>query len=94
VVQGGAAAAGYPRWGLVVGARADLLVADRTDPGLLGISPSHLLDALVFSSPGRSWRDVVVAGRWVVKDFDHPAAARVAARFEETMQQLWGDQIR
>jgi formimidoylglutamate deiminase len=91
-VRGGAAAAGYPRWGFEVSARADLLVVDRSDAALLGIPDSHLLDALVFSSPGRPWRDVMVAGRWQVKDHLHPAAVRVAARFEEAMQQLWGEE--
>jgi formimidoylglutamate deiminase len=88
-LQGGAAAAGLGRWGLQVGARADLLVVDRSDSSLLGIPDSHLLDALVFSSPGRPWRDVMVGGRWQIKDHQHPAAGPVAARFEQVMEHLW-----
>jgi formimidoylglutamate deiminase len=88
-LQGGAAAAGFPRWGLQVGARADLLVVDRSDSSLLGVPSSLLLDALVFSSPGRPLRDVMVAGRWQIKDHELPGAMPVAARFEQAMLQLW-----
>jgi formimidoylglutamate deiminase len=52
---------------------------------------SRLLDAIVFSSPGRPWRDVMVAGRWQIKDHDHPLARQVAGRFEDTMGRLWRD---
>jgi formimidoylglutamate deiminase len=88
-LQGGAAAAGFSRWGLQVGARADLLVVDRSDSSLLGVPSSLLLDALVFSSPGRPLRDVMVAGRWQIKDHELPGAMPVAARFEQAMLQLW-----
>ena len=89
VLAGGAAAAAQPLWGLQTGARADLLVADTGDASLLGIPPSHLLDALVFASPGRPWREVMVAGRFVVVGHEHAAQAPVAARFESVMAELW-----
>jgi diguanylate cyclase (GGDEF)-like protein len=60
----GGTAAGFKSWGLQVGARADLLVIDTQDAALLGIPAERLLDALVFSSPGQPFRDVLVAGRW------------------------------
>ena len=43
MLAGGAAAAGLPAWGLVPGARADLLVLDLQAPGLLGMPASHAL---------------------------------------------------
>jgi formimidoylglutamate deiminase len=86
----GGTAAGFTRWGLQPGARADLLVVDTGDPALLGIPAESLLDALVFSSPGRPWRDVLVAGRFVVREHRHPAAPAVAARFVQAMRTLWG----
>jgi formimidoylglutamate deiminase len=94
VVAGGGAAAGFAhrgRWGLMPGARADLLVVDGHDASLLGIPAGHLLDALVFSSPGRPWRDVMVAGRFVVREHRHANAAPVAARFEAAMRELWDE---
>jgi formimidoylglutamate deiminase len=89
VQQGGSAAAGFERWGLVEGARADLLVVDTADASLLGMPSPQLLDALVFSSPGRPWRDTVVAGRFVVRNHLHPHSAAIAGRFERAMRSIW-----
>ena len=50
---------------------------------------AHTLDALVFSSPGRPWSGVMVAGRWVVHDGAHPRARSIAQAFEEAMTALW-----
>ncbi|MEY2687482.1 MAG: hypothetical protein RL375_1680 [Pseudomonadota bacterium] len=91
VQAGSAAAAGLPHWGLVAGARADALLADPLDPALLGMPASRWLDALVFSSPGRPWSDVMVAGRWVISDSHHPQTEAIARRFEAAMQVLWAD---
>ena len=93
VIAGGGAAAGPAhrgRWGLMPGARADLLVIDTHDASLLGTPAEHLLDTLVFSSPGRPWRDVMVAGRFVVREHRHAKAVKIAERFEEAMRSLWG----
>ena len=88
-VKGGAAAAAEPAWGLVIGARADALLADAHDPALLGIPAPRWLDALVFSSPSRPWRDVMVAGRWVIREHRHAQGATIAQDFARTMAQLW-----
>jgi len=90
-VNSGAAAAGLPAWGLEPGARADALVADLNAASLLGVPADRLLDALVFSSPARPWRDVMVAGRWVLSGRQHAGHERIARRFEAAMQALWGD---
>jgi len=89
VTRSGAAAAGEPAWGLVAGARADALVVDKADPALLGVPAARTLDALVFSSPGRPWRDVMVAGRWVIHDHHHPQGAAIANAFSTVMAELW-----
>ncbi len=91
VQAGSAAAAGLRCWGLVAGARADALLADPLDPALLGMPASRWLDALVFSSPGRPWSDVMVAGRWVISDSRHPHTEAIARRFDAAMQTLWAD---
>jgi formimidoylglutamate deiminase len=91
-VAAGAAAAGEACWGLVPGARADALVIDGEDDAVAGVPPQRLLDALVFSSPTRPWRDVLVAGRWVVRAGAHPAGAAIAQRFARALQRLWADE--
>jgi formimidoylglutamate deiminase len=88
-LAGGAAAAGLARWGLVPGARADALVVDGEDDAVAGVPPPRLLDALVFSSPTRPWRDVLVAGRWVIRAGAHAAAPAIAQRFARVMRALW-----
>jgi formimidoylglutamate deiminase len=89
VADGSPRAAGLARWGLVPGARADLLVVDLQDHALLGVPAGQLLDALVFSSPGRPWRDVMVAGKFVIANHRHGRAAHSAQAFSQAMQTLW-----
>ena len=83
--------AGFARWGLVAGARADALVLDAEAPGLLGVPPSHTLDALVFATDAPAFRAVYVAGRRVVDGSVHAGAAPIAARFAAAMAALWND---
>jgi formimidoylglutamate deiminase len=84
VRTGGAAAAGFARWGLEPGARADLLVLDTKDDALRGLPASHWLDGVVFTAPARPFARVMVAGRWA-----SPASGTAAAAFSEAMQSLW-----
>ena len=87
----GAASAGLSNWGLQRGARADFLVLDAQDPSLLGVPPSHTLDALVFSSPGDAIRDVAVGGEFVIRNRRHADQDAIAQRFAQAMQALWAD---
>ena len=89
VLAGGAAAAGFARWGLVPGARADLLVIDTRAQGLLGAPATHTLDALVFATGAPAFSEVWVAGQQVVAAGVHRRAAAVADRFAQAMQRLW-----
>jgi formimidoylglutamate deiminase len=88
VLDGCAGTAGEPAWGLVAGARADALVVDRRDDALLGVDPKRSLDALVFSSPSAPWRDVLVAGRWVIEAGAHAGSRAVADRFAAALDEL------
>jgi formimidoylglutamate deiminase len=80
VLAGGAAAAGFQRWGLVAGARADLLVLDCDTPGLAGLPPSHRLDGWVFATDGPAIAQTWVAGRRVPAAPDGAAFGAVLAR--------------
>jgi formimidoylglutamate deiminase len=88
--SGGGRAAGHASWGIAAGARADLLVIDPDDTSLTGLPPARWLDALVFSSPSRPWRDVMVAGRWALRAHHHANAGRIGAAFGRAMRDLWG----
>lgn len=65
MLAGGATAAGLPCWGLVPGARADLLLLHTGEPALAGLPAGHLLDGLVFAAPAAPFARVMVAGRWL-----------------------------
>ncbi|MGC8733381.1 MAG: amidohydrolase family protein, partial [Halothiobacillaceae bacterium] len=91
VQAGSAHAAGQSAWGLMPGARADALVLDPLAAATLGIPPKHLLDALVLSSPSPAWNDVMVCGRWVLRDGQHPRAEQCAQAFEHAMQAIWAE---
>jgi len=58
-------------------------------PGLPDLSSSHLLDGLVFASPGRPFARALVAGRWCEPDTAALAerAARALAELAELEEQ-------
>ncbi len=86
---GGARALSQPAGHLGVGQRADLLVLDLNHPRLLGHTPDTALDALVMASgPGNPIAHVMVGGRWVVRDGQHPRAHAVARAYAAAMAQL------
>jgi formimidoylglutamate deiminase len=84
----GGQAAGQQRWGLTPGARADLLVLDRSSPGLLGIPGSHVLDATVFACDKAPVREVYVAARRVIAAGRHARQDAIAAQFVRAMEAL------
>ena len=90
-LDGSACAAGLSLWGLKVGARADALVLDPHAPGLLGVMPSHALDAWVFAADAPVLKTVYVAGRQVMTHGQHADEARIARNFGAAMASLWGN---
>jgi len=89
VLDGGAAAAGLPAWGLAPGARADLLVLDMRRPGLLGAPSTHALDALVFATDAPALQEVWVAGCRVVVEGVHVGRVALERDFTDAMAGLW-----
>lgn len=84
----GAAAIGQPAGAIAVGRRADWLVLDPRHPALAGAVPETALDHLVFAGAAAAIRDVMVAGRWVIRDGRHTAEAALAERFADLMGSL------
>jgi formimidoylglutamate deiminase len=84
----GAQAIGQAVGAIAVGRRADWLVLDRAHPTMAGSALDGALDHLVFAGGSAAIRDVMVAGRWVIKDFRHAAEAALQPRFAALMQQL------
>jgi formimidoylglutamate deiminase len=84
----GAQAIGQAVGAIAVGRRADWLVLDPAHPSMAGCAADAALDHLVFAGASAAIRDVMVAGRWVIKDYRHGAEEATAARFAATMREL------
>jgi formimidoylglutamate deiminase len=86
--QHGARAIGQPAGAIDVGRRADWLVLDTTHPSMVGGTTESSLDHLVFAGGRAAIRDVMVGGRWVVKDGRHAAEMPLRPEFSELMVRL------
>jgi len=84
----GAAALGQPAGVIAVGARADWLVLDPDHASMAGARATTALDHLLFAGGSSAIRDVMVAGRWVVKGRRHADEERLARPFQELMARL------
>jgi formimidoylglutamate deiminase len=89
IVAGDGRSAGQMRWGLVPGARADAIVLDTRSPGLMGVPPSHALDALVFATDAPEFREVYVGGHRVITEGRHAEEVAISQRFSAAMDELW-----
>lgn len=72
--RGGARSLGLMAGRVEPGAHADFATYDLDDPALAGCDDASLLAALVFSSDSRAVRDVMVGGRFAVRDGEHAQA--------------------
>jgi formimidoylglutamate deiminase len=86
--QHGAQAIGQPAGAIEVGRRADWLVLDASHPSMVGAAADTALDHVLFAGGDAAIRDVMVAGRWVVKDRHHAAEDELRPRFAALMRKL------
>ncbi len=86
----GARALGRESGALAAGRRADLLVLDPQHESLAGAPLEQTLDTLVFAGGAAAIRDVMVDGRWRVRDRHHPAQEAVRARYGAALRRLRG----
>jgi formimidoylglutamate deiminase len=71
-----------------VGRRADWLVLDAGHPSMVGAAAGTALDHLLFAGGEAAIRDVMVAGRWRVKDRHHAAEDESRQSFARLMRKL------
>ena len=88
-LAGGQTSCGLPTSGLAVGHRADFSVVDTTSPALLGVPATHLLDAMIFSSPDARLSEVYAAGKRRVQAGQVENYQSLANEFSHNMQALW-----
>jgi formimidoylglutamate deiminase len=70
--------------------RADLVVLDEEHPDLAARGGDAIANALVFSGAGGLVRDVMVAGRWAVRDRRHALEEAAAAAYKQALRELVG----
>jgi formimidoylglutamate deiminase len=88
----GARSLGLPAGELTGGALADFFTVDLDDLSIAGHSGEDLLPLAVFSLNRSAVRDVMVNGRWVVRDGRHPLQEEIVSRFKQLHHKLWGSQ--
>jgi formimidoylglutamate deiminase len=86
--RGGAISTAQPVGAIAVGKRCDIAVLDADHPSLLGRSEDAALDSWIFSAGNAAVKDVIVAGRQVVKDRHHINEERIARRFRAAIGRL------
>lgn len=87
-LAGGARAAGLGTAGLRPGAPADLIVLDGTNPFIAAARDDAILDRWLFALGGDVVRDVVVGGRFVIREGRHEADEAIDRAFLETLRRL------
>jgi formimidoylglutamate deiminase len=87
-LAGGAQALGRRIGRLTPGYRADLIRIDDQHPILAGRRGDRLLDSLVFSGNANLVRDVMVGGRWLVRNGRHIRHDEIAAAYRAAVARL------
>jgi cytosine/adenosine deaminase-related metal-dependent hydrolase len=87
---GGCAAVGWPEAGTIAAQGvADLVTVGLDGVRLAGTSADHALESLVFAAAAADVRDVMIGGRFVVRDGSH-LDLDVASELSEAISGLQG----
>ncbi|MBC3300248.1 formimidoylglutamate deiminase [Pseudomonas sp. SWRI18] len=89
-LDGGAQALGQPIGRLEVGKRADWIVLDGNDPYLATATEDGILNRWLFAGGDRQVRDVLVNGKWVVRDGRHAGEEESSRAFTQVLRDLLG----
>jgi formimidoylglutamate deiminase len=87
-LAGGAQALGQPVGRLEAGQRADWLVLDGNDPYIATASGDGILNRWLFAGSDRQVKDVMVSGRWVVRDGRHAEEEKSSRAFAQVLREL------
>lgn len=87
---GGTQALGQPIGRLDVGQRADWLVLDGDDPYIATASGDGILNRWLFAGSDRQIRDVMVNGKWLVREGHHAGEEQSNREFAQVLRELLG----
>jgi formimidoylglutamate deiminase len=88
----GARALDLPSGGLTPGSFADFFTVDLNDVSIAGHSAEDLLPIIVFALNRSAIRDVVVNGRFILRDKKHALQEEIISRYQETHRKVWPTQ--
>jgi formimidoylglutamate deiminase len=86
---GGAEALGFDSGVLAAGCPADFLAIELDDLSIAGNSASELLSVVVFGLARPAIKDVVVAGKHILKDGAHPLYKEIVEQYKEVYRKVW-----
>lgn len=87
-LKGGAQAAGQQTSGIHIGARADLIVLDGSNPFVGTSTGDQVLDRWLFALGSEAVRDVMAGGQWVVQDGRHRNEDEINRAFRKVLLKL------
>jgi formimidoylglutamate deiminase len=87
-LAGGEQASGQGGGCLEKGKRADLVMLDPDAQVLLGHGPNTVLDAWILGGTQNPVRDVMVGGKWVIRDGQHPQEKQIRLAYRNAMERL------
>ena len=85
----GARALALPGGALTPGSFADFFTVDLNDVSIAGHSAEDLLPIIVFALNRSAIRDVVVNGRFILRDQKHSLQDEIVSRYQETHRKVW-----
>ncbi|GAA5133309.1 formimidoylglutamate deiminase [Thalassotalea piscium] len=73
---------------LAVGKQADLLVLDENKLSLFAARDAHVLDSLIFATQNNVISDVMVNGKWCIRNGAHAIEQQASAAFAQLLKQV------
>jgi len=86
---GGAEALSFDSGVLAAGHPADFFAVDLDDLSIAGNAPADLLPIVVFGLARPAIKDVIVAGKHVLKDGAHELQDEIVAQYKEVYRKVW-----
>jgi formimidoylglutamate deiminase len=85
----GAQALGIEAGSLRRGEYADMISIDLGDISVAGLTPETLLPMLVFGANRTAIRDVIVNGKFILRDGRHILEEEIVTRYQELCRRVW-----
>jgi len=85
---GGSQASGRSTRGIEVGQRGDILSLDENHPALVGRAGDEILDSWIFSGENTPVQNVMVGGKWVIRDGHHKREEEILNNYATVLRRL------